>query len=265
MGLFDVFGAGGGTAAIQIGATMVGAGSALQGNVVFTGGKRAQQITAVTMRVSQSHQSMKMTKEGPRQHTESRDVIPSFQISGATQSVPGQPQMFPFSINIPAAAPPSIQGQLSYTLHANIDIPGEVDAGASVPLTIVGGQMPMQQPMMGQMPQQPMGYPQQPMMGQMPQQPMGYPQQPMMGQMPQQPMMGQMPQQPMGYGQMPPQMPPPMAMPLQMGSFVVALHPSGNWAPGRVTAMQNGMIGVDWEDPKLGASSWVGADQVRVK
>lgn len=224
MGLFDVFGAGGGTAAIQIAATMVGAGSSLEGNVVFTGGKRAQQITCVTMRVSQSTTSMHMTKEGPRQHTQSRDVVASFQIAGATTSAPGHAQAFPFSINIPLGAPPSQPGHVSYSLHANVDIPGEIDSGASVQLTVVGG---MQQPT------QPM-----------------------------QPMQGM---QPMGYPQAMPLMPPMPPMPPQMGSFVVAQHPSGSWAPGRVTAMQSGMIGVDWDDPMLGASTWVSPAQVRVK
>ena len=315
MGLFDVFGAGGGTAAIQIGSTMVGAGSSLEGNVVFTGGKRAQQITRVTMRVSQSTTSMQMTKEGPRQHTQSRDVVQSFQIAGPATSTPGQAQAFPFSINIPQGAPPSQPGHLSYAIHANVDIPGEVDAGATVQLTVVGGgmgaQMPMQPPM-GQMPmgmaQPPMmappvpGYGAPPQMGmpqmpppmgapqmgmpQMPPQP-GYPQMPPqmgmpqmppqmgMPQMPPQPGYPQMPPQP-GYPQMPPQpgyppMPPQpqMGMPPmqpQMGSFVVALHPqTGQWAPGRITAMQNGMFGVDWDDPMLGASTWVAAGQLRVK
>ena len=318
MGLFDMFGAGGGTAAIQIGATMVGAGASLEGNVVFTGGKRAQQITKVTMRVSQSRTSMHMTKEGPRPHTESRDVVPTFQIHGPTQSTPGQPQAFAFSIPIPQGAPPSVPGQLGYHVHAGIDIPGEVDAGATVEITIVGGagaQMPMQaamgvgmggpvpgygapQPGFGQMPPQPgMAMPPQPGLGQMPPQP-GFgpmppppgfgqmPPQPGFGQMPPQPGYGQMPPQP-GYGQMPPQpgygqmppqpgygqMPPqpgygqmpPMGGGPAIGTHVVAQHPSGQWAPGRVAGMQNGMIGVDWDDPMLGASTWVGAHQIRVK
>ncbi|MFO0686790.1 MAG: sporulation protein [Sandaracinus sp.] len=359
MGLFDMFGAGGGTAAIQIGATMVGAGTNLEGNVVFTGGTRAQQITKVTMRVSQSRTTMQMTKEGPRPHTESRDVVPTFQIHGPTQSTPGQPQAFAFSIPIPAGAPPSVPGQLGYHVHAGIDIPGEVDAGATVQITVVGGmgaQMPMQpapmgmppqgfgqmppqpgfgqmppqpgfgqmppqpgfgqmppQPGFGQMPPQPQGFgqmPPQPGFGQMPPQPQGFgqmPPQPGFGQMPPQPQgfgqmppqqgYGQMPPQPQGFGQMPPQqgygqmppqqgygqmppqpgygqmppqpgygpMPPPMGAGPTIGTHVVAQHPSGHWAPGRVAGLQNGMVGVDWDDPKLGASTWVGAHQIRVK
>jgi hypothetical protein len=63
---------------------------------------------------------------------------------------------------------------------------------------------------------------------------------------------------------------PQQAMPQQKGSMghsigahVSAQHPNGNWYPGRIVAMQNGMIGVDWDDAKLGQSSWVQPHQVR--
>jgi hypothetical protein len=60
-------------------------------------------------------------------------------------------------------------------------------------------------------------------------------------------------------------MPPMQPAQMQMGSHVLAQHPSGQWAPGRVAGMQNGMIGVDWDDPKLGQSTWVQPGQVRHK
>ena len=38
----------------------------------------------------------------------------------------------------------------------------------------------------------------------------------------------------------------------------MAQHPQNQqWYPGRVSAMQSGMVGVDWDDPAVGASSWV--------
>jgi hypothetical protein len=52
---------------------------------------------------------------------------------------------------------------------------------------------------------------------------------------------------------------------LGMGSHVLAQWQDGNWHPGVVVAMQNGMYGVDWADPKLGQSSWVQPHQVRPK
>jgi hypothetical protein len=49
-----------------------------------------------------------------------------------------------------------------------------------------------------------------------------------------------------------------------MGQSVMAQHPQhGGWYPGKVVGMQNGMIGVDWSDAKLGASSWVQPHQVQ--
>jgi hypothetical protein len=48
-----------------------------------------------------------------------------------------------------------------------------------------------------------------------------------------------------------------------MGQHVSAQHANGNWYPGRVAALQNGMVGVDWDDPNLGQSSWVHPHQVR--
>ncbi|MFO0713674.1 MAG: hypothetical protein U0353_27725 [Sandaracinus sp.] len=50
---------------------------------------------------------------------------------------------------------------------------------------------------------------------------------------------------------------------LAIGAHVTAQHANGSWYPGRVVAMQNGMIGVDWDDAKLGQSSWVQPHQIR--
>ena len=45
---------------------------------------------------------------------------------------------------------------------------------------------------------------------------------------------------------------------IAVGSMVMAQHPQNHqWYPGRVSAMQSGMIGVDWDDPAVGESSWV--------
>ena len=49
----------------------------------------------------------------------------------------------------------------------------------------------------------------------------------------------------------------------QVGAHVTAQHANGQWYPGRIVQMQNGMIGVDWDDASLGQSSWVHAHQVR--
>jgi hypothetical protein len=254
MGLFDMFGAGGGSASFQLQSPMVQAGQAVTGNIVFTGGKRAQQITRITLKMTQETRSMQMTNTGPQPHTQARDVVPAFQVAGGFQSTPGQPQAFPFQIPVPQGAPGTQAGQVTYHVRASVDIDGEPDPGASAEIQVVGGMQPqMQQPMMGQ----PMGM-QQPMMGQ----PMM--QQPMMGQPMgmQQPMMGQpMMQQPMG---MQPQM---MGGQMQIanGTHVLAQWGGdGQMHPGRVVGFQNGMYGVDWDEPRLGATTWVYQQQMQM-
>ena len=52
---------------------------------------------------------------------------------------------------------------------------------------------------------------------------------------------------------------------VQVGTSVHAQHANGQWYPGRVVALQNGLIGVDWDDPKLGESIWVQPQQVTAK
>ena len=52
MGLFDAFGVGGGDLSIEMQFAQAQAGGGLQGTVVFQAGKRAQQITNVTVKVT---------------------------------------------------------------------------------------------------------------------------------------------------------------------------------------------------------------------
>jgi hypothetical protein len=49
---------------------------------------------------------------------------------------------------------------------------------------------------------------------------------------------------------------------MAVGSQVMAQWQDGQWHPAVVVALQNGMIGVDWTDPNLGASSWVQPHQI---
>jgi hypothetical protein len=50
---------------------------------------------------------------------------------------------------------------------------------------------------------------------------------------------------------------------LAPGTAVMAQWQDGNWHRARVAGFQNGSYGIDWEDPKLGASSWCAPHQVR--
>jgi hypothetical protein len=56
---------------------------------------------------------------------------------------------------------------------------------------------------------------------------------------------------------------PPSVAPVQIGSPVMGQWQDGQWHAGRVVAMQNGMFGVDWDNPALGQSSWLHPQQVQ--
>ncbi len=130
MGLFDVFGAGGGKLALQIQSPTVQAGGMLAGVVTFTGGKRAQQIKVLTGRLGCS-----ITAGGAPQSTE---VVPTFTIAAAFTSSSGQTQTFPFQVQVPPTAYGSVPGAVSYTFSVGADIDGEIDPGASANINVNG-------------------------------------------------------------------------------------------------------------------------------
>jgi hypothetical protein len=257
MGLFDMFGAGGGSVAFQLQSPMVQAGSAVTGNIVFTGGSRAQQITKITLKLTQETRSMQMTNTGPQPHTASRDVVPMFQVTGGFTSTPGQPTAFPFQIPVPQGAPNTVAGQVTYHLRCAVDIDNEVDPGSAAEIQVVGG-MQQQMGMPGNpMMQQGMGMPMQQGMGMPMQQGMGMPMQQGMG-MPMQQGMGMPMQQGMG-------MPMQQGMQIAPGTHVLAQWGGdGQMHPGRVVGFQNGMYGVDWDEPRLGATTYVYQQQLQL-
>jgi hypothetical protein len=226
MGLLDMFGAGGGTLTLQLQAMQFAPGQTIYGVATFTGGKRAQNITSITVRVSmtETHPAVPGKPPPPAQTI---NVVPDQMLTGAFQVQPGTPHPFQFALQLPTQLKPEVKGQIDYRVGASADIPGEIDQHASADIQVIGG---MQQPQMQQM--------QQPMM-----------QKPMMDK----PMMDKPMQAPMGKPGM-----------FEMGQGVFAEHPKlGGWHPGRIVALQNGMVGVDWADPKLGESSWLQPHQVQ--
>ena len=221
MGLFDMFGAGGGSLTLQLQTPQVQPGGMLSGIVLFTGGTRAQNVTSIKVRLTVTQQQPSVPGKPPA-GSSTTNVVPEQTLSGPFQAQPGQQCPFQFSIQLPPQMIAEVRGQVDYRVSASADIPGEVDQHANADVQVMGGAMPgmgMGQPMMGQA-----------LMGQ-----------PMMGQ----PMM----QAPMG--------------PPQMGQQVMGQHPMGGAYPGRVVALQNGMIGVDWDDPNLGQSTWLQPHQVQ--
>ena len=210
MGLLDMFGAGGGTLTMQLQQMQCAPGQTIQGVVTFTGGKRAQNITSIKVRLSMTETHPAMPgKPAPAPHT--MNVVPEQTLSGAFSVQPGTPCAFQFQMQLPPQMKPEVKGQIDYRIGASADIPGEVDQHANVDIQVIGGG--------------PMG--------------MG------MGQPMQQPMM----QKSMGTP--------------QIGEAVTGEHPMGGWHPGKIVAIQNGALGVDWDDPKLGQSTWLQPHQVR--
>jgi hypothetical protein len=239
MGLFDAFGVGGGKLALMLQTVSAQAGGTLTGTAAFTGGKRAQNITAITVKLTASEVTVTQTPNGPQNSTASRDVVPAQTLSGPFTSQPGQTASFPFSIEVPAGLRATLHGQVSYRVNASADIDGEVDPGASadVSITAAPGTAAMPGAMPGAMASGKTGAA-----------PAGF--QAAMAPA------GMMPGAPVVSGFAPQQ------TPLGMGSVVMAQWQDGNWYAGKVVAVSNGMFGVDWDNPQLGASTWVQPAQV---
>jgi len=305
MGLFDMFGAGGGSLSVTPRAVHVMPGTALGGTVSFTGGKRPQQIKQIVGRVVSSTVVTEKGPNGPQQNTRTANVVPDTVLSGPVSVQPGQKLDFAFEFAIPVGLQPTQQGHVTYRLSVSADIDGEVDPGAGTEIT-VGGAPGMAAGMdhgkgfgmEGSKGTPGMGMPggQMGAMG-MPGAQMAAPlavgssvmgqwqdgnwyaarvvamQNGMFGVDWENPQLGastwvqaqqvQQQQQPMGMPGMGMGMAPPVPMPLTVGSRCMAQWQDGNWYPGQVVAMQNGMFGVDWENPQLGASTWVQAHQIQ--
>lgn len=330
-----MFGAGGGALQIQTTSPHASAGSAIGGQVVFMGGKRPQNVTAITLRLTLEERRMQMTNQGMQPQSHSRELVPATPIAAAFTSTPGQPTTFPFQLPIPAGVPSSTKDVVTYHLRASADIDGEIDPGTALEIQIVGepvavtgpadvaiangtrvlarwtdgqrhegvvrafqngayqidwtdprlgasswvypqelqvmganvhpgaaptGAKPMathaqQQGAIGAKPMaaHTQGAPAKPMATHTQQQ--GAPAKPIAQGMP-------------GKGMHPKDLHAAslgsVGDPPSIGSTVMAQHPNNHqWYPGRVVAMQSGMVGVDWDDPNLGQSSWVSPTAVR--
>ena len=284
MGLLDMFGGGGGSLSIRTDATRVASGATLSGAVSFEGGKRAQEITSISMKFLVEQTTMETTQVNgqpvTQPRTNSRDLVPLAQLAGAFQSTPGQPTQFPFYLQLPSGLLNSTPKQVKYRLVATADIDNAIDPGTFVEIEVFGGTEVA-----------PHAAPPQPA------QPAATP----AGKFAQEPAHAKMapavvasdkfaqaapskhdvsskhdastkgvPQDGKAVAQEYSKGGPqdhakgaPVAASFQLGQQVQAQHPSGQWYLGRISAMQNGMIGVDWDDAKVGESCWVQPAQVR--
>lgn len=203
MGFLDRFGVGGGKLSVRLDNAQVNAGQALSGTITFSAGSRAQKITNIKATVFCSLTSGK--PGAADRNTQSRTVVPEFVVTNAFTTQSGQSYDFPFSASLPAGLQSSSPGQVEYRVNISADIDGEIDPGTGANFTVIGSQV-----------------------------------------------------NPVAA------MPAKMAMnePFAVGAYVMAQWSDGNWHPGTVVQIGQGMYGIDWENPKLGASTWVAANQV---
>jgi hypothetical protein len=134
MGLFDAFGVGGGDLSIEMQFAQAQAGGGLQGTVVFQAGRRAQQITNVTVKVTCTTQQQ--GPNGMQQHTQ--DVVGPLQLAGAFATQAGQRYTMPFQAMLPGGLFSTTPNAVSYRVVANADIDGEVDPGAGMDIHVGG-------------------------------------------------------------------------------------------------------------------------------
>jgi SpoOM protein len=151
MGLFDAFGVGGGNLSIEVQFAQAQAGGGLQGTVVFQAGRRAQQITNVTVKVTCT--TWQKVPNGLQQNTQ--DIVGPLQVAGAFAAQPGQRYTMPFQAMLPGGLFSTTPNAVSYRLSTNADIDGEVDPGAGMDIQVNGepfmpqGMMPMGGQQMG--------------------------------------------------------------------------------------------------------------------
>ena len=254
MGLFDAFGVGGGSLSVQVQFPQVQAGGVVHGVAVFQGGRRAQQITNVTVKLTVS---MQVPQNGQMMQ-QTRDLAPPAVVSGPFTAQAGQSYQFPFQFQVPPDAYASAPNLVSYRVSGNADIDGEIDPRAGVELQVAGqsyqpqAMIPMGAPGVAapygkDFSQQKGGYAQpqagyaQPQKGAYEQPQKGAYEQPQKG----------------GYAQ------PQKGGAFAPGSFVSAQWSDGGYYRATVAAVKGDQVLVQWEDgsPEM----WLHVSQVQAK
>jgi hypothetical protein len=153
MGLFDKFGAGGGKVSVDVQTAQVAAGDSIRGTITFTGGKRAQKVTALLVWLTKGPGTDINLVKGKVEEDDGGDSAPlgkKVSVTGQLAIEPGQSYgPFPFELPIPNAIMNSrsmdINGQPGpimqlYRVWGSADIPGEIDKhGQSSNFEVTGG------------------------------------------------------------------------------------------------------------------------------
>ena len=128
MGLFDMFGAGGGTATFELPEAVARCGQSFSGTVVFTAGKRKQKINGMAVWFVENDGDGEKLLWAP-------DKLPLDDEIG-----PGEVRRYPFRVDVPRASQTRVNGQAvkRYGLRASLDIPKEVDPQAKADIDLQG-------------------------------------------------------------------------------------------------------------------------------
>jgi sporulation-control protein spo0M len=131
MGLFDRFGAGGGSVTLELGSTKTRVGDKLAGTLVFIGGKREQKIDGMQIWFVKVDNGKDELLYAPSK----------FPLNDTIK--PGETKRFPFEALVPRVAAVTINGKLVpqiFGLRGSLDIPKEMDPQGKLDgLDIAGG------------------------------------------------------------------------------------------------------------------------------
>src|SRR5436190_709917 len=117
MGLFDMFGKGGGVLSFELEGDVAKCGASFRGALVFTGGKRAQTIEGMQIWFVETKGEGETMLFAPTK----------IRLTDTIQ--PGEVKRFPFEVAVPNASQTRINGQSvkAYGVRGSLDIPKEID------------------------------------------------------------------------------------------------------------------------------------------
>lgn len=129
MGLFDMFGKGGGTLSFELASAKATCGEAFSGSLVFTGGKRAQKIEGMQVWfVSMQEGDTETVLWAPTK----------FPLTDSIE--PGEVKRWPFELKVPRASQTTVNGQAlkKFGVRGSLDIPKEIDPQAKADVELDG-------------------------------------------------------------------------------------------------------------------------------
>ena len=128
MGLFDVFGKGGGTLTFELESDTATCKQAFRGALVFTGGKRKQTIEGMQIWFVEVQSDGETSLWAPTK-LPLKDTIE-----------PGEVKRYPFEVEVPRASQTRVNGRAlkTFGIRASLDIPKEIDPQAKAEIRLEG-------------------------------------------------------------------------------------------------------------------------------